>query len=85
MVHGLQIKEMICASSDGGSRRKKWEETGTVRGEAEKARGANQNVLICPTMVYETRQLTTLCVFLCARVYALGSLFSEIQNVGSIW
>ena len=45
MEHGLQIKEMICASSDGGSRRKEWEERGTVRGEAEKARRANQNVL----------------------------------------
>jgi len=86
LVHGLQIKEMICASSDGGSRRKEWEETGTVRG-GEKAKGLIRMSWICPKRVYETKELITLCVSasLCACVFALVSLFSEMQNVGSIW
>lgn len=79
----LQIQEMICVSSDGGSRRKEWEDTGTVRGEAEKAKGLIRMSWICPKRLYETREPITLCasVSLYARVFALVSLFSEIQNV----
>lgn len=87
MAHRLQIKEMICASSDGGSRKKGWEGTGTGRGEAEKAKELIPMSWIWPQRVDETRELIMLCVSaaLGACVFALVSLFSEIQNVGSMW
>lgn len=45
-MHGLQIKEMTCAVSDGGSRRKEegGKNLGTVSVKAEKTRRGNQNV-----------------------------------------